>query len=85
MQGQTEAKEAIRERGRQKLEEDTAKEEEYRGLLEDLYGQVLAVQEEVDMAKCEGYNVTKAKGQIDRAEACTRKHKLHLTKKNTPW
>ena len=53
IQGQAEAKEAIRERGRQKLEEDSAKEEEYRGLLEDLYGQVLAVQEEVEMAKCE--------------------------------
>jgi predicted lipid-binding transport protein (Tim44 family) len=45
------------------------KEEEYRGLLEDLYGQVLAVQEEVDMAKCEGSNVTKARGRIDRAES----------------
>ncbi len=69
IQGQTEAKEAIRERGRQKLEEDSLKEEEYRGLLEDLYGQVLAVQEEVDMAKCEGSNVTKARGRIDRAES----------------
>jgi hypothetical protein len=36
---------------------------------EDHYGQVLAVQEEVDMAKCEGSNVTKAKGRIDRAES----------------
>ena len=62
LQGQTEAKEAIRERGRQKLEEDTAKEEEYRGLLEDLYGQVLAVQEEVEMAKCEGSNCDKSQG-----------------------
>jgi hypothetical protein len=69
IQGQVEAKEAIRERGRQKLEEDSAKEEEYRGMQEDHYGQVLAVQEEVDMAKCEGSNVTKAKGRIDRAES----------------
>ncbi|MCK9592261.1 MAG: hypothetical protein M0Q91_09680 [Methanoregula sp.] len=69
IQGQAEAKEARRERGRQKLEEDSAREEEFRGMLEDLYGQVLAVKEEVDMAKCEGSNVTKAKGRIDRAES----------------
>ena len=36
-------------------------------MLENLYGQVLAVQEEVDMAKSEG--TTKAKGRIDRADA----------------
>lgn len=69
IQGQAEAKEAIRERGRQKLEGDLAKEEEYRGLLEDLYGEVLAVQEEVEMATCEGSNVTKARGRSDRAES----------------
>ncbi len=68
IQGQAEAKEAVRERGRQKLEEDSAKKEEFRSMLEDLYGEVLAVQEEVDMAKCEGVNVTKARGRIDRAE-----------------
>jgi len=69
IQGQEEAKEAIREKGRQKLEEDSQKAEEFRSLLEELYGQVLAVQEEVDMAKSEGTNVTKAKGRIDRAES----------------
>jgi len=69
IQGKTEAKEAILEQGRQKIEEDSAKEGEYRGLLEDVYGQVLAVQEEVEMATCEGSNVTKAKGRIDRAES----------------
>lgn len=68
IQGQQEAKEAIREKGRQKLEEDNAKADEYRGMLEDLYGQVLAVQEEVEMAGSEGTNVTKPKGRIDRAE-----------------
>jgi outer membrane lipoprotein SlyB len=68
IQGQEQAKEAIREKGRQKLQEDTAKAEEYRGMLEDLYGQVLAVQEEVEMAQSEGASVTKAKGRIDRAE-----------------
>ncbi|MFY9799941.1 MAG: hypothetical protein WAK10_01695 [Methanoregula sp.] len=81
IQGQTEAKEAIRERGRQKIEEDSAKEEEYRGMLEDLYGQVLAVQEEVDMAKCEGSNVTKAKGRIDRADSLYKEAQASFEKK----
>ena len=82
IQGQAEAKEAIRERGRQKLEEDSAKEEDYRGLLEDLYGQVLAVQEEVDMAKCEGANVTKAKGRIDRAESLYKEAQILFEKRD---
>ncbi len=68
LRGQEEAKEAIREKGRQKLEEDSAKASEFRGMLEDLYGQLLAVQEEIEMAKSEGTNVTKPKGRIDRAE-----------------
>src|SRR5512136_803106 len=65
IQGQQEAKESIREKGRQKLEEDSLKAEEFRTMLEDLYGQVLAVQEEVEMAKSEGTNVSKPKGRID--------------------
>ena len=81
IQGQEEAKEALRERGRQKLEEDSAKAEEFRGLLEDLYGQVLAVQEEVDMAKSEGTNVTKARGRIDRAENLYKEAQASFEKK----
>jgi hypothetical protein len=69
LQGQQQAKEAMREKGRQKLEEDSAKAEEFRGMLEDLYGKVLAVQEEIGMAQSEGSDVTKPKGRIDRAEA----------------
>jgi hypothetical protein len=68
LEGQEEAKAALRERGRQKMEEENEKAGEYREMLEDLYGQVLAVQEEIDMAKSEGTDVTKAKGRIDRAE-----------------
>jgi uncharacterized protein YcfJ len=68
IQGQQEAKEAMREKGRQKLEEDSLKADEFRSMLEDLYGQVLAVQEEIEMAKSEGTNVSKPKGRIDRAE-----------------
>jgi outer membrane lipoprotein SlyB len=68
IRGQEEAKEEMREKGRQKLDQDSAKADEFRSELEDLYGQVLAVQEEIEMAKCEGCNVTKPKGRIDRAE-----------------
>ena len=37
-------------------------------MLEELYGQALAMQEEIEMAKSEGANVTKPEGRIDRAE-----------------
>lgn len=37
-------------------------------LLEDPCGQVLAVQEEIQMAKREDTNISKPKGRIDRAE-----------------
>ncbi len=83
IQGQQDAKEAIREKGRQKLEEDSAKAEEFRGMLEDLYGQVLAVQEEVDMAKSEGTNVTKAKGRIDRADTLYKEAQASFDKWST--
>ena len=82
IQGQAEAKEAIRERGRQKLEENSAREEELRGMLEDLYGQVLAVKEEVDMAKSEGSNVTKARGRIDRAESLYKEAQASFDRKD---
>jgi hypothetical protein len=57
IQAEAEAKETIREPGRQKLEEDSARAEEYRGMLDDLFGQVPALEEEIDMAKCEGVNI----------------------------
>ena len=81
IQGQEEAKSQARERGRQKIDEDNAKADEYRSLLEDLYGQVLAVQEEADMAQSEGTNVTKAKGRIDRAEALYKEAQASFDKK----
>jgi outer membrane lipoprotein SlyB len=81
IQGQQEAKEAIREKGRQKLEEDSLKAEEFRGMLEDLYGKVLAVQEEIEMAKSEGTNVTKPKGRIDRAENLYKEAQASFDKK----
>jgi uncharacterized protein YcfJ len=81
IQGQQEAKAAMQEKGRQKTEEDSAKFEEFRGMLEDLYGQVLAVQEEIEMAKSEGTNVTKAKGRIDRADSLYKEAQASLDKK----
>jgi uncharacterized protein YcfJ len=81
LQGQEEAKEALREKGRQKLEEEAGKADEFRSLLEDLYGQVLAVQEEVEMAQSEGTNVTKAKGRIDRAENLYKEAQASFDKK----
>jgi outer membrane lipoprotein SlyB len=81
IQGQQEAKEAVREKGRQKLEEDSAKAEEFRGMLEDLYGQVLAMQEEIEMARSEGTNVTKPKGRIDRAENLYKEAQVSFDKK----
>jgi len=81
LQGQEEAKSEARERGRQKIEEDNAKADEYRSALEELYGQVLAVQEEVEMAKSEGTNVTRAKGRIDRADALYKEAQASFEKK----
>lgn len=69
LQGQEEAREALRERGRQKREEDLARTEELRELLEELYGDLLAVQEEVELAAAEGLDVKKARARTDRAEA----------------
>ncbi len=83
IQGQVEAKEAIRERGRQKLEEDSAKEEEYRGMLEDLYGQVIAVQEEVDIVSAKSPMSQKPRDGLTGPKACIRKRRHHLRKKST--
>jgi outer membrane lipoprotein SlyB len=68
IEGQEEAREALRERGRQKREEDTARTEELRELLEELYGDLLAVQEEVELAAAEGQDVRKIRARTDRAE-----------------
>lgn len=81
IQGQEQARSEARERGRQKIDEENAKADEYRSLLEDLYGQVLAVQEEVEMAKSEGSNVTRARGRIDRAESLYREAQASFDKK----
>jgi outer membrane lipoprotein SlyB len=81
IQGQEQARSEVRERGRQKIDEDNSKAEEFRSMLEDLYGQVLAIQEEVEMAKSEGANVTKAKGRIDRADSLYKEAQASFDKK----
>ncbi|NLM29476.1 MAG: hypothetical protein GX216_03455 [Methanomicrobiales archaeon] len=68
IEGQEEAREALRERGRQKREEESARVEELRDLLEELYGDLLAVQEEVEFAAAEGLDVRKPRARTDRAE-----------------
>lgn len=84
IQGQAEAQNALRERAREKMAEDAGKAEEYRSLLEDLYGQILAVQEEIEIAKSEGGKVAKPAARIDRAdklykEACAALEKKEYT------
>jgi len=81
LEGQEQAKSEARERGRQKIAEDNEKADEYRSMLEDLYGPVLAVQEEVEMAQSEGTNVTRAKGRIDRAENLYKEAQASFDKK----
>jgi outer membrane lipoprotein SlyB len=68
LQGQESAREATREKAREKLEEETQISEEYRALLEELYGQILAIQEELEVAKSEGAKIEKSKARFDRAE-----------------
>ncbi len=81
IQGQEQAKQEARERSRQKIDEDNSKADEYRSMLEDLYGQVLALQEEIEMARSEGTNVTKPKGRIDRAESLYKEAQASFDKK----
>ena len=81
IQGHEQEKDAIREKGQQKLEEESQKAEEFRSMLEDLYGQVLAVQQEIEMAGSEGTNVTKAKGRIERADSLYKEAQVSFDKK----
>jgi predicted lipid-binding transport protein (Tim44 family) len=76
-----EAREATREKAREKMEEDAGIAEEYRVLLEELYGQILAVQEELDVAKGEGAKIEKPKARLDRAEKLYREAQAAFDKK----
>lgn len=81
IQGQAEAQNALKERAREKMAEEAGKAEEYRSMLEDLYGQILSVQEEIEVAKAEGGTITKPKVRIDRAEALYKEAQAALDKK----
>jgi outer membrane lipoprotein SlyB len=81
IQGQAEAQNALKERAREKMAEDAGKSEEYRALLEDLYGRILSVQEEVELAKREGGKIAKPKARIDRAEALYKEAQAAFEKK----
>ena len=82
IQGQAEAQNALRERAREKMAQEAEKTEEFRGLLEDLYGRILSVQEEVELAKNEGGTIAKPKARIDRAEALYREAQAAFEKKD---
>lgn len=68
LEGLESAPAAFRERGRQKRGVVEARTEELWELLEDLYGDLLALQEEVEVAAVAGQAVTKPRALMDRAE-----------------
>jgi len=81
IQGQAEAQNALKERAREKMAEEAGRAEEYRALLEDLYGQILSLQEEIEVVKSEGGSVIKPKARTDRAEALYREAQSFFEKK----
>jgi len=82
IQGQAKAKEAIREKGRQKLVEDSAKAEKFRSMLEDLYGQVLAVQEEVVWQRARAPMSPRLRDGLTGLTHSIKRHRHPLTRKN---
>jgi len=81
LRDQEQAREATQEKAREKMEEDAGAAEEYRALLEELYGQILAIQEELDVAKDEGAKIEKPKARLDRAEKLYREAQAAFDKK----
>ena len=81
IQGQAEAQNALKEQAREKMAEEAGKVEEYRLLLEDLYGRILSVQEEIELAKNEGGKIAKPKARADRAEALYKEAQAAFEKK----
>ena len=66
-QGQDSAKEALKERSRERREQDEGKIADLRNELEDVYGDALAFGEELEMLADEGKKIGKAKARVDRA------------------
>ena len=61
--------------------EDSAGAEEFQGILEDLYGQVPAVQEEIEMANSEETNGSKPMDRIDRARTLDKEAQVSFERK----
>ena len=66
-QGQDSAKEALKERARERREQDEGRIADLRNELEDVYGDALAFGEELELLADEGKKIGKAKARIDRA------------------
>lgn len=69
LEGQGEGWEPLRERSRQKREVGDARTDGLRELLDTLYSDILAVQEDLETAAARGLDVRKPEAQTDRAEA----------------
>lgn len=66
-QGQDSAKEALKERARERREQEEGTIADLRNELEDVYGDALAFGEELELLADEGKKIGKAKARIDRA------------------
>ena len=67
-QGQDAARDALREKARARREEEESRVADLRNELEDVYGDALALGEELDLLADEGTAVGKAKARVDRAQ-----------------
>jgi hypothetical protein len=67
-QGQDAARDALKEKARAKREEADGKIADLRNELEDVYGDALALGEELEMLAEEGQAVGKAKARVERAQ-----------------
>ena len=67
-QGQDAARDALREKARAKREESESRVADLRNDLEDVYGDALALAEELELLAEEGQSIGKAKARVDRAQ-----------------
>ncbi len=68
MQGQDAARDALKEKAQARREEEGGRIADLRNELEDVYGDALALGEEIELLAEEGQSVTKAKARVDRAQ-----------------
>jgi uncharacterized protein YcfJ len=67
-QGQDAARDALKEKARARREQDESRIADLRNELEDVYGDALALGEELELLAEEGQTVTKSKARVERAE-----------------